>query len=317
MAKSIKPASAALAAAMAMALFAGAEGARAAGCATVAFSPASVSVPAWNPITPGPSQANLTATITRSNSTTTSVRLIFLDSNDRAQPVRLGAATDGSSGPIYQLLDASGVNILYPLNTAVTSSNAPLINYPNKGGGNALSVSLKVIVPANSANADFKNGTYGETLNYAVQCFANGNKANGSDGPVAGPALSLPIPNLVSLTTASEATLDFQSFTTLKQSLSIGLKSTGPVNVAIRSDNGLKMVRAGAATPVADNSQIKYFMTLRDISIVRTPATLTSQPRAGVGGTTWPLVLSLPEQPLGKVSGSYSDLIVLTLSPGS
>lgn len=298
-------------------MVAGASPALAANCATVSFSPASVSLPAWNPITPGPVQANFTATVTRANATTTSVRLIFLDSNDTAQPVKLGAASGGASGPFYQLLDSAGVNILYPHNTAVTGTSAPLLNYPNKGGGNALSTSLRLVVPANSGAADFANGTYGATVNYAVQCFASGNKANGSDGPLAGPAASLVIPNLVSLTTASAATLDFQSFTSLTQQLNVGLKSTGPVNVDVQSDNKLKMVRAGAPTPIADNSSIKYFLSLRGIDINRTPLTLTNQPRAGVAGTSWPLVLSLPSQPSGKVAGSYSDVIVLTLTPGS
>lgn len=44
---------------------------------------------------------------------------------------------------------------------------------------------------------------------FAVHYFANGNKANGSIGLLAGPARSLTIPNLVSLTSASAATLDF------------------------------------------------------------------------------------------------------------
>lgn len=50
---------------------------------------------------------------------------------------------------------------------------------------------------------------YCEMINFAVQYFANGNKANGSIGLLAGPARSLTIPNLVSLTSASAATLDF------------------------------------------------------------------------------------------------------------
>jgi hypothetical protein len=289
----------------------------AANCATVSFSPASVSLPAWNPITPAPVQANFTATVTRADSKTDSVRLIFLDSNDPSQPVKLGATSGGGNGPNYQLLDSSGVNILYPLNTAVTSTSAPLLNYPKKGSGDALSASLRLLVPANSGAADFANGTYGATVNYAVQCFANGNKGNGSDGPLAGPAVSLVIPNLVSLTSASAATLDFQSFTSLTQQLNVGLKSTGPVNVDVQSDNKLKMVRVGAPTPIADNSQIKYFLSLRGENISHTPLTLTNQPRAGVAGTSWPLVLSLPSQPSGKVAGSYTDVIVLTLTPGS
>jgi hypothetical protein len=293
-----------------------AQPAFAAQCATVSFSPASINIANWDPITPASKQASVTATITRANSSTTSVRLIFLDSNDRSQPTKLGTNA-GASGPNYQVLTSSGVNILFPLNTAVNGSNAPLLSYASKSTSNAVSATYTVNVPANAAGTDFANGSYGETLSYAVQCFANGNKNNGSDGPTSGPVVALTIPNLVSLTTASAATLDFQNFTSLTQQLNIGLKSTGPVNVAINSDNNLKMVRLGASAPYPDNSQIKYFLSLRTAKIPNTPTTLTGQPRAGVGGTTWPLVLSLPNQPSGKVAGSYSDTITLTLTPGS
>jgi len=296
---------------------AAANPALAAQCATVSFSPGSVSVPGWNPITPGAQQASFTMMLTRVNTATTGIRIIFTDSNDSSQPVKLG--TSGTaSGPQYQVLDPSGNNIVYPLNTSISAVKpTPLVEYLNKNSNNTVSVSLRVYVPSNTPGTDFGNGTYGETLSYIIQCTNSGNNNNPIDGPTSGPAVSLTIPNLVSLTTASAATLDFQNFTSLTQSLNVGLKSTGPVNVAIDSTNKLLMVRAGAASPYPDNSTIAYLMSLRSTNIPSLPAMLTNQPRAGVAGTTWPLVLSLPSTPSGKIAGSYSDTITLTLTPGS
>jgi hypothetical protein len=285
-------------------------------CATVSFSPATVSIPSWDPITPAPQQVSFTATIIRAASTTTSVRLILLDSNDRASPMKLGSRS-GLEGPQYQVLNSAGTNIVYPTGTLVSAAAAPQIDFPNKGGGNALQTGLRLLVPANTPGTDFVNGGYGETLSYAVQCFASGNKPAGTAGPVSGPALSLTIPNLVSLTTASAATLDFQNFTSLSQQLNVGLKSTGPVRVDVASANGLRMLRIGGSSPALDNSLIKYFLSVRGTDIPKTPLTLTTQPRAGVGGTSWPVILSLPNQPSGKVAGSYSDTLTITLSPGS
>lgn len=286
-------------------------------CASVSFSPASVTVPAWNPISPGAQQAAFTMSLTRVSTSTNAIRIIFTDSNDSSQPVKLG--TSGTaSGPPYQLLDPSGNNIVYPLNTSITSVKpTPLVEYQSKSSNNTVQVGLRVYVPANTPGTDFVNGTYGETLNYVIQCANSGNNTNPIDGPTSGPAVSLTIPNLVSLTTASAATLDFQSFTSLTQQLNVGLKSTGPVNVAINSANNLAMVRGGAASPYPDNSKIGYSLKLNNALITANPYNLTNQPRAGVAGTSWPLVLSLPSTPSGKIAGSYSDTITLTLSPGS
>lgn len=294
-----------------------AQPALAAQCANVSFSPGSVAVPAWNPINPAAQQASFTMTVTRLSSSTSDIRLMFLDSNDPSQPVRLGIVGT-RSGPPYQVLDASGQNILYPKNSSVTSlQGQPAFRWQNKNSNNTLSLTFRLLVPANVPGADFDNGTYTEPLNYSIQCFNNGSASNLIDGPLSGPAMSLNIPNLVSLTTASAATLDFQNFTSLTQQLNVGLKSTGPVDVSIDSTNKLKMARVGASTPYSDNSKIDYLMSLRGNNIASLPTTLTNQPRAKVSGTQWPLVLSLPATPSGKIAGSYSDTITFTLTPGS
>jgi hypothetical protein len=298
------------------AALAAAQPALAAQCATVSFSPSSVVVPNWDPITPAAQQSSFTMTVTRQSPNTTGIRLMFLDSNDQSQPVRLGT-NGGQSGPPYQVLDSTGTNVVYPAGGSVTTlKGQPAFTWLNKNSNNTVSANFRILVPANSQGTDFSNGTYGETLNYSIQCLNNGNSTNVVDGPVSGPAVSLVVPNLVSLTTAHAATLDFQNFTSLSQQLNIGLKSTGPVSVQVDSTYKLKMVRAGAPPSPPDNSTIPYEMSLKGQNVGPLPATL-SYTRAGVAGATWPLILSLTVPPSGKIAGSYSDTITVTLKPGS
>jgi hypothetical protein len=289
----------------------------AAQCATVTFSPGNVSLPSWNPINGSSAQATFTATIRRESRSTRNVRIIFTDSDDSSAPVRLGVVST-TSGPRYEVIGPGSVNVVFPKNTTASSQSNPLIPIDNGPSGDVISVNYTVNVPANSANTDFRNGSYAESLSYQVQCFqASSFKDQGTDGPVTGPALSLTIPNLVSLTTASPATLDFQNFTTLTQQLNVGVKSTGPINVDLRTDNHLKMIRAGAPSPAPDNSYISYGIELNGQAISSDPYILSNAPRAGVAGSQWPLKLTLPSTPSGKVAGNYSDTITLTLTPGT
>ena len=76
------------------------------------------------------------------------------------------------------------------------------------------------------------------------------------------------------------------------------------------------MVLAGAVSPYPTHSVIPYTMTLNGDAIAN-GTSLTNRPRAGVAGSNWPLVLTLPEGlPSGKLAGSYADTITLTLTPG-
>lgn len=284
----------------------------AAECATVSVSPGTVTLPSYDPISGGAVQSSFTATITRAKSTTASVRLIFNDTS-YATPV-----TFHSGGPLYQILDSSGVNVAYQNGVNVKSTTNPLVPTPEGPSGDSVSASYLVNVPANSDGRDVKNGLYGTTLLYSVRCFKSDSSYNGSDSQISGgPALSVTVPNLVSLTTASPQTLDFQDFTTLTQQLNVGLKSTGPIDVDLRTDNGRKLIRVGSPLPAAANSYIDYAIKLNGKSVTSDPYILSNAPRAGVGGSQWPLLLSLSAPPSGKVAGTYSDTITLTLTPGS
>ena len=294
---------------------AAADPASAALCATVSFSPTLVALPDYDPIAGGSVQTSFTATITRQSSATTDVRLIFLSSMINL-PVRLGIKVGSNFGPLYQILDPSGVNVAFNSTASVTTKTNPKISLATGASGDSIAVNYLASVLANSSGADYGNGTYVDSLKYSIQCFQAG-VTQASDTGVAGPVLSVTIPNLVSLTTASPQTLDFQSFTTLTQQLNIGLKSTGPINVNLTTQNQRKMVLAGAPSPAPLNSYIDYRITLNGYSVGSGPLILTNVPRAGVGGKSWPLLLTLPSQPSGKLAGSYSDTITLTVTPGT
>lgn len=282
---------------------AGAQPVLAGNCAKVSFSPATVSLPNWDPINPGPVVATFSATIRPDSGASKSVRIIFLDSNDVSTPLRLGV-----NGPIYQVLDNSGNNILYPKNASISAANNPTFSSP---AGDMVTVPLRVNVPAKTDNVDYASATLSETINYAVQCFSSSGKSNGIDGPFAGPVLTLTIPQLVSITTGSAANVDFGNFTTTTSNVSVGVKSTSRVQVAFVTANVSKMVRAGAPSSPPLNSYIPYTMMFNG-----QPLTNALQlSRAGTTGTTWPLVLDLGTLPQGKIAGSYADTITLTLTP--
>lgn len=294
----------------AMCLLIAAQPAIAGECASVTFSPGTVTLPSYDPIGGGAVQSGFTATINRTKPTTRSVRLIFND-NSYATPVKFHGG-----GPIYEILDSGGSNVAFPKNVNVKTATNALVSIPDGSAGDSVQAAFTANVPVNSGN-DFSNGIYGTNLLYGIECFTADNSYNGSDVQVTGPALSVTIPNLVSLITASPQTLDFENFTTLTQQLNVGLKSTGPINVDLRTENGRKLVRVGAPIPAPKTSYIDYSIKLNGRSVTTDPYLLSNAPRAGVTGTQWPLQLSLPAQPTAKAAGSYADTITLTLTPGS
>jgi hypothetical protein len=281
-----------------------AEGAN---CANITFSPSTTSFTDWNPINPADKTASFTASMTFVPNSTRSTKIIFLD-NDSGSPVRIGSA-----GPQYRITNGAN-DYAFPSGTAAGGTVA--FSVPN--GAPPISPSFTITVPANTGNADYVGGvTFTESLRYTIQCFNNGGSNVGTDTLQAGPTINLTIPKLVSITTGSPATINFGSFTTATQSLNVGLKSTSSVNVSVATANVNQMVLAGAVTPYPTNSVIPYTMTLNGDTIAN-GTSLTNRPRAGVPGTNWPLVLTLiGGLPSGKLAGSYSDTITLTLTPGT
>ena len=99
------------------------------------------------------------------------------------------------------------------------------------------------------------------------------------------------------------------------------MKSTSSLNVAVSStsytqSSVTQLVRSGAVTPYPANSVIPYSMTFNGASITPSAA-LANHQRAGVLGSDYVLLLTLPGVPSGKLAGSYSDTITLTITPGT
>jgi hypothetical protein len=125
------------------------------------------------------------------------------------------------------------------------------------------------------------------------------------------------IKKVVSITTAGPQTINFGNFTTTSQQLQVGVKSTSSIDVNVQTANTNQMVLAGAVSPYPANSSIPYTMTLNGTT-VSNGTSLTNQTRAGVAGMSWPLLLNLTGGlPSGKIAGTYSDTITLTLTPGT
>src|SRR5258706_15115202 len=123
---------------------------QAANCATISVSPGTPSIPAWNPINPAAQEATFAVTVTRVSSTTKSLRLIFLDADSNATPVRIGP----TAGPRYQLLNTdSGATISFPSGTQVASQTVPNTQFGN-GANNSVIVNMKVQILANSSPSE-------------------------------------------------------------------------------------------------------------------------------------------------------------------
>lgn len=290
----------------------------AANCATVSVSPGTPSFPSWNPINPAIQEASVTATVTRVSSQTKSLRLIFLDANSNQTTVRVGT----TSGPRYRVINSdTGSTISFPSGTQVGSSAAANVQFG--GSSNVLAVNLKVQILANSApSEDFIGGDqFTETLRYAVECYKN--SGNGSGNPLGTDSdvasnltVGLTIPKLATIVTGAPTTINFGNFTTTAQSAQISVKSTSTLNVSVSTSNSGKLVRGGAVAPYPDDSTIPYGMTFKGTPIAP-GATLTNQARAGVLGSSYPLQLTLTNGiPSGKLAGTYSDTITLTITPG-
>lgn len=302
-----------VATALASAFFIGGTAQAASGnCAdNVSFSPSSVDfAQTWDPmITPTAKTLTFTATFSGFASSSANVKLIYLD-NDSGSPIRVGTA-----GPKYTVTDGSTT---YAFPSGADVSGQPAITVPN-GSNPIISKTFTVTIPANTSPIeDFVGGqAFSEALKFTLRCVKSNGTTAGENTLQSGPTISITIPRLVSLTTASPQTINFGSFTTTTQQLNVGLKSTSSVNVTVATNNNNQMILAGAATPYPTNSMIPYTMTLNGDTIAN-GTSLTNRPRAGVTGTSWPLVLTLTGGlPSGKLAGSYSDTITLTLSPGT
>jgi|GEM_PF-1468023 len=288
---------------------------------SVSFSPATPSIPSWNPFPAGTAQTvTSTITLTRPAGTNAirTAHIILVDSN-ASTTLRVGQ-NGAFAGPIYNITTTSGgATVSFPSGTTATNTIGASFAFASSSSSpSSSSATVTITVPANTAASDFTSGIYSENLTYSLQCYvSNGNVEGNTTGT--GPTVNVTVPNLLTVVTAGPQTVNFGSFTTTSQNLAISLKSTGAINASISSANGNKMVLAGAVAPpnTPTNSMIAYTMTFDSQTVPSGGTTLTNLARSGVGGSSKSLVLTLPGLPTGKLAGTYSDTITITLTAGS
>jgi len=119
----------------------------AAACATLTPSPASMVVSGWDPIGGAAQDLSLNLSLQRVSSSAKSVRLILVDAETAALPLRIA----GSNGPRYEITDtATGSLIAYPMSTSVDSTNAPVRAFPN-GANASINIAARLHVFANTS----------------------------------------------------------------------------------------------------------------------------------------------------------------------
>ena len=228
----------------------------------------------------------------------------------------------GAENQEHGIKDPAGVIVSAPASTTPsTTGPGPHFSWGNNSSSNISNpITFTVFVLPNSSNQDFVGGiTYLEALKYSIQCYLGNGNAQSSNATVAAPTISLTVPRVISLTSASAAAINFGNFTSTSDTVNIMLKSTSSVNVSVNtlfgSSSTNQMVLSGASMPYATNATIPYSMTLNGAAVFK-GSVRPNQTRGGQNGTTYPLVLTLPGQPSGKIAGNYSDTITLTLTPG-
>jgi spore coat protein U-like protein len=281
---------------------------------TVSFAPTTPTVASWSPFPSGTQQTvtfNVTVNKTGGGGNVRKARLIIRDTESDAT-LRF-ATLSGFPGPIYTV-EPGGRNST-ATNAGLTDSNSLFFDY---GSGNgSVTKTATLTVPVNSANADFISGTYSQTTTYLVQCYNNGGSAQGIAQTGTGPTLNVVVPALVSTITASPTSINFGNFTQLNQPVSLTVSSTGTINATISTTNGNQMVLTGAQLPYPTNSTIPYNLTFESQSVPAAGATRPNLTRTGVGGGSKSLLLALPAIPTGKLAGTYTDTITITMTPGT
>lgn len=286
-------------------------GAFAANCATVTFTPSNPSIANWNPINGLAQETGFTIRVTPVAPSTRSARLIFLDTDTNTLPLKIQ-----DSGPRYDIINtATGEILSFPRSALVTSSTVQTLQFPKARTPANLSLRLRLQANQNPVE-DYEGGrTYSETLRYAVQCFKTNGDTNGIDQDVISTlTLTYTTPRLAQFNTAGPVNLDFRNFTATSQTARINMRSTSRIAMSAVTSNGGRMVRRGSNASASENAVIPYSIIFNGRQLVPGQR-LNGLERAGIAGANLPLVLQLDGIPSGKLAGSYTDTIILTIEP--
>ena len=282
--------------------------AHAALCAAVsiASSPATIN---YNPITAA-AAVTTTFTVTVGNKVSTNdatFRLIFTDSASAA------TLNIGTAGPQYSILNSGGQVVSFPSgSTALGQPGVTAVSFT----GVPLTLTYTISLPVNSGTDFTSTATpFTENLSYSLMCYKGNGQSQGADAGSITSINSL-ITNVLSVITASPQTLNFGNFTTTSQNLNVNIKSTNTINVAVSTAKGSVMALNGAVAPYAANNSIPYTMTFNGAALASTAT--NNVVRASVAGANYPFALNLTGGlPTGKLAGTYSDVITLTITPGA
>ena len=224
-----------------------------------------------------------------------------------------------SSGPEYTIKNSNDGN--FPI---VGQSALPFQQMQTFGAGFPTSpanatVSISGLQLVIRAGQDLPSGVYQEAINIQYRCLTGPNDTNadvtlqGSVVPV-----TITVPNKISANLAGGQThglIDFQDFTDLSKRVAIQVRSTGPYDLLITSENGGKMLLANAPTAAAATStSISYSLQYGGFPVaLGTPGLFQ---RTGVLGADLDLVVTA--EPVNqKRAGDYSDTLTVTFTPAS
>ncbi|HEY1750666.1 MAG TPA: hypothetical protein VGG29_05350 [Caulobacteraceae bacterium] len=291
-----------------------------AAAACVNFSGASISV-TYDPLS-GQSRSDLVQPISLTAARQTAspepsaVVGQFVAQSGQSQ-FRLG----GHDGPVYTVVTNDGTTVIVgqsapPLQQlqyfAVGFPNSPTHVTETVGG-------LKLVVPGGQ---DVAAGTYQESLSVQYRCLAGGHDDVQTHGDAATQSAVLPVtitvPNKISANLAggqSRGQIDFGDFDQLSHRVSIQVRSTGPYDLLISSDNNGKMLLDHAPKGAdADSTSIGYKLSYGGAAV-----SLGSQgrfDRTGVAGDDLDLVVTA--DPVAKKrAGEYRDTLTVTFTPAS
>ncbi len=126
------------------------------------------------------------------------------------------------------------------------------------------------------------------------------------------------VPNVLSANIAGASArgeIDFLDFAALSRSLSISVRSTGRYEVSARSVNGGIMLREGSASKDGANA-IPYDVRFGGEALTLEESAALARPAAGLAGEQIPLEVVVQDVS-SKRAGSYTDTLILTLTPVS
>jgi len=130
--------------------------------------------------------------------------------------------------------------------------------------------------------------------------------------------VAVQVPNVLSANIAGASAhgeIDFLDFATRSRSLSISVRSTGRYEVSARSENGGIMVREGSVSRQGADV-IAYDVRFGGDPLTLEESAVLGRPAAGLAGEQIPLEVVVQDVS-SKRAGSYTDTLILTLTPVS